>query len=70
MSKRRTNQEDLTRFFVNKQNLIRLLWIVYIGEVCRATLSATATHDSHYCTYLGHLGQHDTDKMVSIGQGK
>ncbi len=26
--------------------------------------------NSHYCTCLGHLGQHDTDRIVSIGQGK
>jgi len=27
---------------------------------------ATATHGSHYCTCLGHLGQHDTDRIISI----
>ncbi len=30
-------------------------------------LSATATFD---CTCLGHLGRLETDRIVSIGQGK
>jgi len=46
-------------------------------ECLLAKLSGTATHDSHYCSCLGHLGQCDTDRIVSIfcftaqgGQGK
>ncbi len=31
-----------------------------------AIMPATATHDSHYCTYLGHLGWCDRDKIISI----
>ncbi len=38
---------------------------------------ATATSDTHRCSCLGHLGQHDTNRIVSIscriaqgGQGK
>ncbi len=31
-----------------------------------AKLSATATRESHYYTFLGHLGQCDTDRIVSI----
>jgi hypothetical protein len=42
------------------------LWIVSIGEVCKAKLSASVTRDSHYCTCLGHLGWHDTDRIISI----
>jgi hypothetical protein len=30
-------------------------------------LLATVTRD---CTCLGHLGQQDTDRIISIGQGK
>ncbi len=26
----------------------------------------TATHGSHYCTCLGHLGWHDRDRIISI----
>jgi hypothetical protein len=32
--------------------------------------TATATRNSHYCTCLGHLGQHKTDRIISIEQGK
>ncbi len=32
-----------------------------------AKLSATVTRD---CTCLGHLGQQDTDRIISIDQGK
>jgi len=46
-------------------------------ECLLAKLSGIATHDSHYCSCLGHLGQCDTDRIVSIfcftaqgGQGK
>ncbi len=35
------------------------LRLVYIGDVFKSKMLATATRDSHYCTYLGHLGQHD-----------
>ncbi len=42
-----------------------------------AKLSAIATHISHYCTCLGHLGRCNTQRIVSIfcratqgGQGK
>ncbi len=31
---------------------------------------ATATHNSHYCTCLGHFGRRDTDRITSIGQGE
>jgi hypothetical protein len=31
---------------------------------------ASATCDNHYCTCPGYLGQHNTDRIVSIGQGK
>ncbi len=31
-----------------------------------AKLLVTATPDSHYCACLGHLGQHDTDRIISI----
>ncbi len=49
------------------------LWCVSIGKVC-VIMPATVTQNS---TCLGHLGQHDTDGIVSIsccitqgGQGK
>ncbi len=29
-------------------------------------MPVTATHDSHYGTCLGHLGWHDTDRIISI----
>jgi len=32
---------------------------VYIGDVFKAKMSVTVTHDSHYCTCLGHLGRCD-----------
>jgi hypothetical protein len=32
----------------------------------RAIIPATATCDSHHCTCLGHLGRHDTDRIISI----
>jgi hypothetical protein len=28
--------------------------------------SATGTRDSHYSTCLGHLGLHDTDRIISF----
>ncbi len=31
---------------------------------------ASATCDNHYCTCPGYLGQHDTARIVYIGQGK
>jgi len=33
-------------------------------------MPVTATIDSYYCTCLGHLGRHDMDRIISIGQGK
>ncbi len=47
-----------------------LLKLVYIGDVYKAKMFMTATCDSHYCTCLGHLGWCNTDRIVSIGQGK
>jgi len=47
-----------------------LLRCISIGEVFRMKTPATATHDSHYYTCLGHLGQLNTDRIISIGQGK
>ncbi len=41
-------------------------WIVYIGVVFKAIMSATATCDSHYCTCLGHLGYCDRDRIIYI----
>jgi hypothetical protein len=32
----------------------------------RAITPTTETSDSHHCTCLGHLGQCDTDRIVSI----
>jgi hypothetical protein len=42
------------------------LWIIHIGKVCKATLSATATRNSHYCTCLGHLWGRNTDGIISV----
>jgi hypothetical protein len=42
------------------------LWIVYIGVVFKVITLATATHDSHYCTFLGHLGCCNRDRIISI----
>jgi len=33
-------------------------------------VTLTATRDSHYCTCLGQIGRHDTDRIISIDQGK
>jgi hypothetical protein len=33
-------------------------------------MPATATRDNHHCTCLAPLGRHDTDRIISIGQGK
>ncbi len=41
-------------------------WIVYIGVLLSAKLSATATRDSHYCACLDHLGWSNTDSIISI----
>ncbi len=46
------------------------LRLAYIGSVFKAKMPATATRDSHYYTCPGHLGQHSTDRFVSVGQGK
>jgi hypothetical protein len=35
----------------------------------RQKTPATVTCDSHYCTCLGHFGQPDTERIISIGQG-
>jgi hypothetical protein len=35
-----------------------------------AKLLVTVTGDIIYCTCLVHLGRRDTDRIVSIGQGK
>jgi len=43
-----------------------LLKLVYID----VKMLLTATCDSHYCTCLRHLGWCNTDRIVSIGQGK
>ncbi len=43
-----------------------LLWIVYIGVVFKVIMPVTATCDSHYCTFLGHLGCCDRDMIISI----
>ncbi len=43
-----------------------LLSSVYIGNVFKVIMPATATRDSHFCTCLGHLGWHDTDRITSI----
>ncbi len=52
------------------QSLPSYLNNVSIGNVFKAKIPGTATHDSPYCTCFGHLGQRDTDRIVSIGQGK
>ncbi len=33
-------------------------------------MPATVTRDNHHCTCLGHLGRRDTDRIISVGQGK
>ncbi len=43
---------------------------VSIGDVFKSKTAAKATRNSHYCTCLGHLGQRDTDRKITIGQGK
>ncbi len=40
---------------------------VSIGNVFKVKMVATATCDSHYCTFLG---QSNTDRVIYIGQGK
>jgi len=42
---------------------------MYVGDVFKAKMPATATSESHYCTCLGHLGWRNTNRIVSIGQG-
>ncbi len=37
-----------------------------IGNVFKVKMSVTVTHCSHYCTCLGHLGRHDTNRIISI----
>ena len=36
----------------------------------RSLLANTLARATLDCTCLGHLGRHDTDRIVSIGQGK
>ncbi len=43
---------------------------VSIGNVFKVKILATETCDSHYRTCLGHVGQRNTDRVISIGQGK
>ncbi len=37
-----------------------------IGNVFKAKIPVTALHGSHYCTCLGHLGQHDRYRIISF----
>ncbi len=53
------------------------LGCVSFGNVLKSKMLATATCDNHYRTCLGHLGWHDTNRIISIlfhaaqgGQGK
>jgi hypothetical protein len=39
---------------------------MYIGDVFEAKMPTTATHDSPYCTCLGHLGQRGKNKNHPI----
>jgi len=34
------------------------------------TVGDSDTQQSRDCSCLGHLGQHDTDRIISIGHGK
>ncbi len=38
--------------------------------ILKAKTPAPPTRDSHYCTCLGHLGQHDPNRNVPNCQGK
>jgi hypothetical protein len=72
------------RFVINDTDIgidfehnCRNLTLVYIGNVFKAKTLVTVTRDSHYSTCLGHLGQRDRDRIISIfchtaqgGQGK
>jgi hypothetical protein len=42
---------------------------VYIGNVFKAKMPATATRDRHYCTCLGHLGQRTKNSKDRAAQG-
>ncbi len=42
---------------------------VSIGNVFKVKMQVTVTCDNHYCTFFGHLGHHNTDRIISIGQG-
>jgi hypothetical protein len=44
--------------------------IVYTGVVFKAITLATATHVSHYCTCLGHIGHCYRERIISFAQGK
>jgi hypothetical protein len=50
---------------------------MYIGDDFKVKMLVTMTHDSHYYTFFGHLGQHTTKfEMILLcgaiqgGQGK
>ncbi len=55
--------------FKSYKYYVNLFSRVSIGDVYKAKMQATVTHNSHYCTCLGHLGQRDTDRIISIAQG-
>jgi hypothetical protein len=52
--------------FLKHSNLLDFFPIVNFGDVFKAKMLVTATCDSHYCTCLGHLGQRNTDRIISI----
>jgi len=45
-------------------SVVAHLRLVYIGNALNAKISA---HHSHYSTCLGHLGMHNTDRIISTG---
>jgi hypothetical protein len=46
--------------------VVKILSRLYIGDVFKAITAATATHDSHYCTCLGHLRLRDINRNDTI----
>ncbi len=46
--------------------VIKFLSSLYIGHVFKAITAVTGTHDSHYCTCLGHLGLGDINRKDPI----
>jgi hypothetical protein len=56
----------LVSSFCDSSKNIGRYWIVYIVFQFKAITLVTVTGDSHYCTCLSHLGQRDTDRIVSI----